>query len=93
MPDDPQTIDDSKKAAEALRFQHQCYLAANWMTFAKHNKGAKPGYRNFVALDASVSPTGLIEALAKVPGAEAFVNAPPVLLSSLVPQVRIYKIV
>ena len=37
-------------------------------------------------------PTLLLERLAAIPNAAHFINAPPVLLSSLQPMVRIFKV-
>ena len=87
MPDSkaPATIDNDEKAAEALRFQHQCYLAAHWEYFARHNVGRV--YENFICM--AGEPTVLTERLAAIPNAANFINAPPVLLSSLVPMIQI----
>ena len=66
MPNDPQTIDNDDKAAEALRFQHQCYLATYWSTFAEHNRKNRT-YSNFVCLNSDLGPTDLVEKLTATP--------------------------
>ena len=84
---EPQTL-KGKEAAEAMRFQHTCYLAANMEQLSNANKGHV--YKHFVSMDCT--PPALIEKLNSVPGAEAFINAPPIVLSSLVPMIKVFKV-
>ena len=91
----PQTIENEDRAIEQLRFQQQCFLSMYWDTFAQANQGHT--YDQFVQIGGSgansfVSPNEVVEKLTSVPGLATLMKAPPLVVSSLMPQVRLFKV-
>ena len=93
MPE-PRTIEDEEQAVKQLRFQQQCFLSMYWDTFAEANKNHT--YDQFVQISGNgssfVSPNEVVEKLTSVPGLSTLMKAPPVVLSALTPQVRLFKV-
>ena len=91
----PRTIENDERAIEQLRFQQQCFLSMYWDTFAQANQGHT--YDQFVQIGGNgansfVSPNEVVEKLTSVPNMSALMKAPPLVISSLMPQVRLFKV-
>jgi len=80
--------DQEEKDIKARRFQEQCFLIHNFAAFADSNK--EKGYKNFVPLTGD--PTDITNKLLAIPNLAGLMSIKPYMLSSLVPQVRIYKV-
>jgi len=72
----------------ARRFQEQCFLVHNFTAFADSNKNKM--YTNFVPLTGD--PMDVTNKLLAIPNLAGLMSIKPYLLSSLVPQVRFYKV-
>ena len=79
---------DDEKEIKARRFQEQCFLIHNFAAFADSNSGSE--YKNFVPLTGA--PDAVVGKLLAIPSLEGLMAIKPYMLSSLVPQVRIYKV-
>lgn len=94
-PPPPKTIENEERAIEQLRFQQQCFLSMYWDTFAQANQGHT--YDQFVQISGNsansfVSPNEVVEKLTSVPGLSSLMKAPPLVVSSLMPEVRLFKV-
>jgi len=87
-PEGSQIIEDEDKAVKAKRMQEQCFLIYNFEGFAGSNRSKT--YKHFVPIGGS--PTEIVQKLLAIPNLHGLMSIPPYLLSSLVPQIRIYKV-
>ena len=88
MSENKDIVTDEDKAVEARRLQEQCFLVYNFEAFADSNAGSS--FSNFVPLHGN--PTQIVQKLLAIPDLTALMSIKPYLLSSLVPQIRLYKV-
>ena len=81
-------IEDEDKAVSAKRLQEQCFFIYNFEGFARSNKSKT--YKHFVPIGGS--PTEIVQKLLAIPNLHGLMSIEPYLLSSLVPQIRLYKV-
>lgn len=95
-PGHEETIQDGgepDRVAQAKRLQHQCYLIYNFDPIARENAGHT--FKNFVPIGIPgqrTSPNEIVQKLLAIPKLGDLMHIKPYLLSSLVPQIRIYKV-
>ena len=88
MPENKDIITNEDKAVQARRLQEQCFLTYNFEAFAESNTGAT--FDNFVPIHGD--PSSIVQKLLAIPDLAGLMNIKPYLLSSLVPQLRLYKV-
>lgn len=81
-------VTDEDKAVEARRLQEQCFLIYNFEAFADSN--LDNSFSNFVPLHGN--PMQIVQKLLAIPDLNALMTIKPYLLSTLVPQIRLYKV-
>lgn len=85
---EPEIIEDDGKAIEAKRLQEQCFLIYNFESFATSNSSAN--FENFIPIHGN--PVSIVQKLLSIPNLDGLMSIKPYLLSSLVPQIRVYKV-
>lgn len=81
-------ITDENKAVQARRLQEQCFLVYNFEAFADSN--IENTFSNFVPLHGN--PMQIVQKLLAIPDLNALMTIKPYLMSTLVPQIRLYKV-
>lgn len=88
------TEEDIEKTEQDVKIHMQSLLASHLTTLAAFNKGARaelmPRYEKTFLLDGP--PSQLVNKLTYVPGSEAFANITVPEASSLVPMIRLFKV-
>ena len=85
---EPTIIENEEKAVKAKRLQEQCFFIYNFPGFASSNR--RKTYKHFVPIQGA--PTAIVQKLLSIPNVEGLMSIKPYLLSSLVPQIRLYKV-
>lgn len=82
------SVKSDEQRIRASRMQEQCFLIHNFEAFAESNQSEV--FSNFVPIHGN--PTEIVQKLLSIPDLAQIMSIRPYLMSSLVPQIKLYKV-